>query len=288
MDEQKHIHILSLGAGVQSSTLALMAAKGEVGPMPTAAIFADTQAEPASVYKWLDWLETQLPFPVIRVTAGSLTERITTTRTNRKTGNVYYSNMIPAMVLNQDGTKGIVGRACTSTFKIEPILKAARKIGGVKRGQKHVSVIQWIGISIDEVTRMKPSREKWSEHRWPLIEIGMKRHDCLNWMRKNGYPQPPVLRVFIARFILTLNGVVCATKSPMSLAKLSRSKGKCSAFTIALQQQGSLRGCHFFTPLLCRWIRSISAQMRTTASNCFLITNAKACVGSNQFNQSFN
>lgn len=28
------IHILSLGAGVQSSTLALMAAAGEIGPMP--------------------------------------------------------------------------------------------------------------------------------------------------------------------------------------------------------------------------------------------------------------
>ena len=39
----KH-NFLSLGAGVQSSTLALMAAKGEIGPMPDAAIFADTQA----------------------------------------------------------------------------------------------------------------------------------------------------------------------------------------------------------------------------------------------------
>lgn len=52
---QDPVHILSLGAGVQSSTLALMAAAGEITPMPQAAIFADTQAEPASVYKWLDW-----------------------------------------------------------------------------------------------------------------------------------------------------------------------------------------------------------------------------------------
>jgi hypothetical protein len=43
------IHILSLGAGVQSSTLALMAAAGEITPMPEAAIFADTQGEPQSV-----------------------------------------------------------------------------------------------------------------------------------------------------------------------------------------------------------------------------------------------
>ena len=57
------INVLSLGAGVQSSTMALMAAKGEITPMPDCAIFADTQAEPQSVYDYLDWLEKQLPFP---------------------------------------------------------------------------------------------------------------------------------------------------------------------------------------------------------------------------------
>jgi hypothetical protein len=42
--------VLSLGAGVQSTTLALMAAHGEVGPMPDCAIFADTCWEPKAVY----------------------------------------------------------------------------------------------------------------------------------------------------------------------------------------------------------------------------------------------
>lgn len=49
------LNIISLGAGVQSSTMALMAAHGEITPMPDAAIFADTQAEPKAVYEWLDW-----------------------------------------------------------------------------------------------------------------------------------------------------------------------------------------------------------------------------------------
>ncbi len=184
-------HILSLGACVQSSCLALMAAKGEIGPMPAAAIFADTQAEPPSVYRWLDWLEKQLPFPVHRVTAGSLTERITTTRVNRKNGNIYYSNMIPAFVLNSDGSQGITGRSCTFDFKIQPILKELRKLGGIKRGQKTVGLVQWIGISLDEVSRMKDSREPWAENRWPLIEMRMNRHDCLRWIERNGYPKPP-------------------------------------------------------------------------------------------------
>jgi hypothetical protein len=51
--------ILSLGAGVQSTTLALMTARGDLSPgfpQPTAAVFADTGWEPASVYRHLRWL----------------------------------------------------------------------------------------------------------------------------------------------------------------------------------------------------------------------------------------
>jgi len=45
------MNILSLGAGVQSSTMALMAAHGEITPTPDAAIFADVGDEPDSVPK---------------------------------------------------------------------------------------------------------------------------------------------------------------------------------------------------------------------------------------------
>ena len=45
------LRIISLGAGVQSTTMALMAARGMIpGGLPDCAIFADTGAEPASVY----------------------------------------------------------------------------------------------------------------------------------------------------------------------------------------------------------------------------------------------
>ena len=55
----KPLQIISLGAGVQSSTMALMAVRGEITPMPDCAIFADTGAEPQYVYEWLNWLEMQ-------------------------------------------------------------------------------------------------------------------------------------------------------------------------------------------------------------------------------------
>jgi len=191
LKQMNETHIISLGAGVQSSCMALMAAKGEIGPMPVAAIFADTQAEPRSVYDWLDWLETKLPFPVYRVTQGSLTEMSLSTKINKKTGSAYLRNMIPAYTLNPDGSKGLLGRDCTSDFKLKPIFRKQKEIAKVVRGQKHASVVSWIGISLDEYSRMKPSQVKWSKSRWPLIEKEMTRHDCLRWMEKNGYPKPP-------------------------------------------------------------------------------------------------
>lgn len=178
--------ILSLGAGVQSSTLALMAAAGEITPMPDAAIFADTQSEPAGVYRHLDWLETKLPFPVHRVTAGSLRNQIlAATRGEQR------MDARPPFFLS---TGGMLNRQCTQDFKILPILRKTRELIGLiprQRAPKEVAVQQWIGISTDEASRMKPSRLPWIQHRWPLIDAGMSRTDCLDWMVARGYPKPP-------------------------------------------------------------------------------------------------
>src|SRR5690606_3623733 len=66
------LRVLSLGAGVQSTALALMAAHGEFEHAPDCAIFADTGWEPRDVYEHLDRLERELPFPMYRVSAGNI------------------------------------------------------------------------------------------------------------------------------------------------------------------------------------------------------------------------
>lgn len=38
---------------------------------------------------------------------------------------------------------------------------------------------------------MKPARQAWQKTRWPLIELGMTRRDCLAWLAARGYPEPP-------------------------------------------------------------------------------------------------
>src|SRR3990167_1746351 len=121
------LNIISLGAGVQSSTMALMAAHGEITPMPDCAIFADTQQEPKSVYTWLDWLEKQLPFPVYRVTAGDLGLEPLRIRTSKKSGNRYSRTLIPVFTTKPDGGKGMLGRRCTKDFKLTPVVRKLRE-----------------------------------------------------------------------------------------------------------------------------------------------------------------
>lgn len=190
------VHILSLGAGVQSSTLALMAACGETSHRVSAAVFADTQAEPQSVYAWLKWLEAEIarspfPFPVERVSKGSLTDVALRLRTRRSGAGQWTKSLIPVFTLESNGKRGHMQRACTYDYKVLELIKAQRRLGGIKRGQKTIGVISWIGISLDEAHRMKPSRVAWCEHIWPLIELKMTRADCLQWMQTRGYPKPP-------------------------------------------------------------------------------------------------
>jgi 3'-phosphoadenosine 5'-phosphosulfate sulfotransferase (PAPS reductase)/FAD synthetase len=164
--------------------MALMAAAGKIQPMPTYAIFADPKAEPKQVYDWLDWLEKQLPYPVVRVTRGSLKDAMLKVRLSKKSGMTYEKHSIPAYLAHPTRGDGILGRHCTLDYKITPITRHLRQYK--KRG-----VSQWIGISVDECDRMKPNRVKWIHNRWPLIERNMTRQDCLDWMKAHGYPMPP-------------------------------------------------------------------------------------------------
>lgn len=177
---------LSLGAGVQSSVLALLLARGdreleELGyPQPDVAVFADTGWEPDYVYRHLEWLEGQLPFDLIRVSAGDLQDNIRRART--VSGHNFVD--VPLFMVGEDGAKGMLRRQCTNHYKVTPITREVRRRAGGERGRpfpQGQQVEMWLGISTDEIERMKPSREWWIEHRWPLIDRGMSRQDCLDW-----------------------------------------------------------------------------------------------------------
>lgn len=176
--------IISLGWGVQSFTLAAMVALGELEPVD-AAIHADTMHERSATYefaaRWTPWLE-QRGVKVVTVMnpTGGFFEVL------KKIGQTH----IPAFTLNARGDMGQLNRSCTHRWKIVPMrrwitaqLNGAKKIPG--------SVEQWIGISLDEVERMKPSDVKYITNRWPLIEKKMTRNNCAAWLSEHGIEIPP-------------------------------------------------------------------------------------------------
>jgi hypothetical protein len=183
----RRLRVLSLGAGVQSTTMALMAAHGEIEP-PDLAIFADTGAEPTPVYEHLRWLMSGnvLPFPVLIVQSGNIIADMTEGRNT--TGHRFVS--MPFHGVNAEGGDMMARRQCTEEYKLKPIRAKVRELLGAKRPRPGACTML-IGISTDEVARMKPSRVRYIVNEHPLIDLRMRRWDCLRWLDRNGYPRPP-------------------------------------------------------------------------------------------------
>jgi|TARA_R100001460_G_scaffold21632_1_gene44107 hypothetical protein len=187
-NREKTLVVISLGAGVQSSVMAIMAAKGEF-PKPDCAIFADTGYEPKKVYAYLEFLKKILPYPVYVVSKGNIKKDMLDSIDNG-------TRFPTAPFFTQaeiTGKKGMLRRQCTADYKIVPIRKKIRELCGVKYGKhfpKDKYVEQWIGISTDEIQRMKPARDKYILNRHPLIEAKMSRQDCIDYLKKENIPLP--------------------------------------------------------------------------------------------------
>lgn len=193
------VNVLSLGAGVQSSTVLLMSCHGEL-PKLDHAVFADPQWEPEAVYRWFDEILRpaceKAGIELHVVTKGNIRQDALESKTagNRGEQNESRWASMPWFVRNADGSQGMIRRQCTKEYKIEPVERVIRTILGLKRGQKWPKeqvVRQWFGISHDEIQRMKDSRRAAIVNWYPLVERRMTRGHCLEWLHRNSYPQAP-------------------------------------------------------------------------------------------------
>lgn len=184
------MHVISLGGGVQSTVMLLMAEREELTPLPSAAIFADTGWEPEYVYQHLSWLQTQTSIPISRVSAGNLREA---TWNGRRHDGQHGFLDIPHFI-GEPGNAQISRRQCTTHYKVRPILREARRLAGYPHpGPRPPAghITQWLGISRDESHRMKDARQKYVVNRYPLIDAGLTRADCLAWFEQH-YPGRPL------------------------------------------------------------------------------------------------
>lgn len=198
---ERPYRILSLGVGVQSSTVFLMSCEGEL-PKLDYAIFADPGWEPAEVYEYLGYLKEQgdkAGIPILTVSAGNIRQDQLRAYVRKE----QYENVeggrwanIPFYTRQANGDMGIIRRQCTKEYKIQPIEKAIREILGLKYRSpwpKTLCVEQWFGISAEEQRRVRFSEARWKSHHYPLIHDlsrPFRRHDCLLWLQEHGHPLP--------------------------------------------------------------------------------------------------
>lgn len=181
---------MSFGAGVQSTALLILAAEGRI-PKPDVAIFADTGAELPATYEHVNRMGMWAVSKGIKlrvVTAGSLEHAVFHGMNGTK-----MRPSIPAFIKTPTG-RGVQRRHCTYDFKMRPILRAVRQELGLATGQRakgRFSVLALLGISYDEAQRMKPSREEWITHSYPLVDLGLRRMDCVDIIRVAGITVPP-------------------------------------------------------------------------------------------------
>jgi hypothetical protein len=194
----KMLHVLNLGAGVQSTTLYLMSLKGEEPefvPRFDYAVFADTQEEPRAVYVHLEWLRSLGGIPILTGTAGKLGDDLA--RGVNSTGQRFAS--IPAYTAAEEGgEEGRTRRQCTREYKTDVVEQVIRRqILGLDKGErvptKAVHVAQYLGLSFDEPRRRAKVMARFHAHPWaschfPLFDLFVTRAECRTWLARQAIP----------------------------------------------------------------------------------------------------
>ena len=176
----EYLNVISLGAGKQSSYMLLRALENDYKFKPDFAIFSDVGCEPEYVYEYLDWLKdyvkTKYDFDIITVSGGNLKHHIL----NYINGNTDRVSQIPLKLENG----GIMMRQCTMDYKIAPL---RRYLQEVRNGKK---IRLWIGISLDEIERIKESNVKYIQHYYPLVETHIRLDAIINYFDSNDLKIP--------------------------------------------------------------------------------------------------
>ena len=190
------INVLSFGAGIQSTCLLLLAIEGAI-KRPDYCIFSDTGWEPKKVYKHCEFcfkIGEKAGIKMVKVSNGNIkTDLINAVKNNDRFA------AIPLHVLKSDGEKAILRRQCTNEYKIKPVIKYFRReILGLKFRQhapKEPVICYWLGITQDEIQRVRDSHDKWVLNEYPFLNWVEKffdknwhRYHCENWLREN-YPE---------------------------------------------------------------------------------------------------
>jgi hypothetical protein len=158
--------VWSFGGGVQSVAIGALVGLGRL-PMPDLIVIADTGREVETTWATCEAMRER----GFRVEVASH---------DLATVDLYRDDtlLIPAHTRT-----GRLPGYCSNEWKQRVVRRWLRQ-----RGVLDCDL--WLGISMDEAHRMKPSGAEWLRHAYPLIDLRVTRAECHRLIAEAGWPQP--------------------------------------------------------------------------------------------------
>lgn len=190
MELWEPLKILSCGAGMQSTALALMSCENAVRgmvhdgiPVYSAILFCDLGHEAPWVYSQVEFISAacrQCGIPFYILETGLYQTYL------RDFGRKRVSNA-PFWTLDENGKVGRLRRQCTLDYKIKVMQQFVKRellgyrpnerIGPYDIGRQEMH----LGFSAEEGQRRFESRHPLFVNKYPLIQMGWKRADCYGY-----------------------------------------------------------------------------------------------------------
>lgn len=175
--------VQSYGLGTQSIAIWLLCEEGRL-PMPDMIVIADTAREASRGWKY----NLEHIFP--RMLAAGANVHIAPH--SLATQDLYDDNgdlLIPAFT-----QQGKLPGFCSSQWKTRVVRRYLKQLYG-----PDFKCYMWLGMSTDELERLKHSDVRWAENHYPLCDmpvsggygVRMARADCFQYITSRGFPPPP-------------------------------------------------------------------------------------------------
>lgn len=168
--------IWSCGGGVQSCAIGALIVSGKL-PVPDLALIVDTERERSSTWAYFDavlhprLMDVGLDIKRVKKSEFSDVDLF---------GGADDDTFLPGGY----HAGGKTPMYCSNEWKT---FVARRWIRA--QGVKECNL--WMGMSCDEMSRVRISGLQWLEHRFPLIELEMRRSSCVKAVLDLGWPMPP-------------------------------------------------------------------------------------------------
>lgn len=172
--------VWACGGGIDSTAIALMICEG-ILPKPDIAIMMDNGYERRAT---MTFVHHEL---VPRLAAAGVTLNVVdSAQYGADLSCIDRKGMvrIPAFRTRADGSIIKLRTWCNAEWKQKPCKRWLRS-----QGVTHA--IHWVGISADEQSRIRPSKNHRKVNAYPLVEQGWSRERCIHELGLHGWPLPP-------------------------------------------------------------------------------------------------